>query len=267
MPRSGNARVALVAAVCFVIGLLLNSIGAFVADWTGLGKWLVSNVLGLLGAVGAALFEKSQEPGPEPPSAPGPTGRSTGRRGPTAAGVLTVALAVIIVGGGVTFGVRYVVGLVTGDETGRQVLVQPASGSAAGVSATVDGVEYTDHFTRVFLEVTNGGSSSVSLPLYGYCVLSGSDGTTLEADSSRSDWAVSLPPGGRQRGIVVFSGHLPDAVSEASLSFTTIFGPGGGGALTVGPFTLSPAGLPDAAGAHPIRGSRISHPVGYGSVR
>jgi hypothetical protein len=199
---SGNARVAVVAAVCYAVPLVANAIAALFTDWTGLGTWLTSPVFGALGAVIAALIEKSPEPQPPPARAPSvpprPGHRRVGRpvqRGPTAAGVLGVALAVLVAGGGVALGARYVVGWVTGDEPGRPVLVQPATGTTAGVSATVDGVEYTDHFTRVSLTATNRGSTSVSLPLFGFCVLTGSDGTTLEADAFRSDWADSIPPG------------------------------------------------------------------------
>jgi hypothetical protein len=260
MRLAGNARVAAVAAVCWAIPLAVNAIATFLTDWTGLATWLSSPALGLLGAVVTALIEKSPAPAPAPPpsasprSSPRAATRRAGRpagRGPTAAGVLAVMLAVLVAGGGAALGVRYVVGWITGDETGRQVLLQPATGGTSDLSATVDGVEYTDHFTRVSLVVTNGGSTSVSLPLFGYCVLSGSDGTTLEADAFRSDWVGSIPPGGRQRGVVVFPGHLPDAVLEASLSFTTVFGPGGGDAMTVGPLVLSPAGVSDAAGLVP----------------
>jgi hypothetical protein len=254
MRLAGNARVAAVAAICWAIPLAVNAIAAFLTDWTGLASWLSGSALGLLGAVVAALIEKAPAPSASPRSSPRSGGRRAGGpagRGPTAAGVLAVMLAVLVAGGGAALGVRFVVGWITGDETGRQVLTQPATGGTSDLSATVDGVEYTDHFTRVSLMVTNGGSSSVSLPLFGFCVLSGSDGTTLEADAFRSDWADSLPPGVPQRGVVVFPGHLPDTVLEASLSFTTVFGPGGGGALTVGPLLLSPAGVSDAAGLVP----------------
>jgi hypothetical protein len=251
---SGNARVAVVAAVCYAVPLVLNAVGAFVTDWTGLGTWLVVPALGLVGAVVTALIEKSPGREARPPPAPRPYGYPGGypvARGPTAVGVVAVVLAVLLVGGGAALGIRYVVGRITGDEPGRQVLVQPATGEAAGVSVTVDGVEVTDHFTRVSLVATNSGSDTVALPVDGYTVLSGSDGTTLQGDGFRSDWAASLPPGGPQRGVIVFTGRLPDGVQEASFSFTTVFGPGGGGALTVAPLALSPAGVPGAAASVP----------------
>lgn len=269
MRLSGNARVAAVAAVCWAVPVAANAIAAFLTDWTGLAAWLIGPALGLLGAVVTALIEKSPSPTPPPPHTS--WARYGGRRaglpvghGPTAAGVLAVVVVVLVVGVGVALGVRFAVGYLTGDETGTQVLVQPATGGTTGLSATVDGVEYTDHFTRVSLVATNGGGTSVSLPLFGYCVLSGSDGTTLQADPFRSDWAESLPPGGRQRGVVVFPGHLPDAVLEASLSFTTVFGPDGGDAMTVGPLLLSPAGAsgPGASGP-PGMGPRVNAVVGH----
>ena len=76
-------------------------------------------------------------------------------------------------------------------------------------------------------------------PLYGYCVFAGSDGTTLQADPFRSRWSDTLAPGILQRGVIVFSGHLPAPVLQAALSFTQIFGPGGG-SITVRPLNLTP---------------------------
>jgi len=82
-------------------------------------------------------------------------------------------------------------------------------------------------------------AGTVSLPLYGYCVFTGSDGTTLQADPFRSHWSNTLAPGFPQRGVIVFSGHLPPEVLRAAVSFTQIFGPGGG-SITVRPINLTP---------------------------
>jgi len=95
------------------------------------------------------------------------------------------------------------------------------------------------HFTRVGVAVRNQTGTAVSLPLYGYCVFAGSDGTTLQADPFRSRWSDTLAPGILQRGVIVFSGHLPAPVLQAALSFTQIFGPGGG-SITVRPLNLTP---------------------------
>ena len=95
------------------------------------------------------------------------------------------------------------------------------------------------HFTRVGVAVRNQTGTAVSLPLYGYCVFAGSDGTTLQADPFRSRWSDTLAPGILQRGVIVFSGHLPAPVLQAALSFTQIFGPGGG-SITVRPLSLTP---------------------------
>jgi hypothetical protein len=85
----------------------------------------------------------------------------------------------------------------------------------------------------------NDTDTTVSLPLYGYCVFTGSDGTTLQADPFRSHWSDTLPPGILQRGTIVFSGHLPPSVLQAALSFTQIFRLGGG-SITVHHINLTP---------------------------
>jgi hypothetical protein len=70
-------------------------------------------------------------------------------------------------------------------------------------------------------------------------VFTGSDGTTLQADPFRSHWSNTLAPGIPQRGVIVFSGHLPPEVLRAALSFTQIFSLGGG-SITVRPLDLTP---------------------------
>jgi hypothetical protein len=153
---------------------------------------------------------------------------------------LLIAVLVIGVGGlGVTAGIRYAVGYLTGNEPGTSRLAEPATGSAGGLSLTVESVTYTAHFTRVGVAALNQTGTTVSLPLFGYCVLSGSDGTTLQADPFRSHWSDTLAPGILQRGVIVFGGHLPAPVLQAALSFTQIFGPGGG-SITVHHITLTP---------------------------
>jgi hypothetical protein len=146
------------------------------------------------------------------------------RRGTPLPLALLIAVVVIGVGGwGVTQGVRYAVGYVTGNESGTERLVQEASGSVDGLTLTVESVEHTAHFTRVDLAARNDTGTPVTLPLFKNCVFVGADGTTLEADAFKSQWSEEVARGGLQRGTVTFGGHLPDAVTRATLSFSTIF--------------------------------------------
>jgi hypothetical protein len=101
-------------------------------------------------------------------------------------------------------------------------------------------VTYTAHFTQVGVAASNQTDTSLTLPVFDNCVFTGSEGTTLQADPFRSHWSETLPPGSLQRGVIIFSGHLPAPVLEASLSFSTVFGRLGGGSITVHSIKLTP---------------------------
>lgn len=246
MRRSPFWPVVWVTVVGELILLVGNVAASFVTDWTGIASWLAVPAVGIVAAVVVAVFGKYTEDraGARPP--PGPV--QPGRRPPTyrtsrVLPVLGVLLTLVIVAGGVTLGVRYAVGLLTGNESGVAVLVQEeVTGGGAGVSLTVQEVEYTPNFTRVRLLAQNDNRVSASLPVFGFCILVGEDGTTLEADPFRSDWSETMAPGGRLLGTLVFPGRLPAGVSSASLSFTTVFVSGpGSGAATVEGIELNPA--------------------------
>jgi hypothetical protein len=148
--------------------------------------------------------------------------------------VAVLAVLLLVCGGGglaVTAAVHYVYGWVTGNETGRVVFQGQASGKASALTVTVTQVMITRHFTRLDVTVQNAGSETVTLPLYRNSQLVGADGRTLEADSFRSQWSESVPPGVRQSGKINLTGRAPPGKSV--LSFATVFGPGGGGALVI----------------------------------
>lgn len=252
MPRSTIGRVVVVALVSELILLLANVAASFLTDWTGIASWFAGPALALVAGVVVAVFGKyAEEPGgrtPPPGWRPSPGWRPPlpppRRRSGGVAAALVVLVLLVAVGGGLTFGVRYAVGLVTGDETGVSVLVAPAEGKGSGVSLTVQDVVYTPNFTRVTVLATNTSRPSVTLPVFGNCVFVGEDGTTLEADPFRSHWSESLPPGAKQLGTLVFPGRLPAGATRASLSFATVFvfGPGSG-AATVKGIRLDPTRL------------------------
>ena len=115
--------------------------------------------------------------------------------------------------------------------------------SASGLTLTVAKVDHTRHFTRVDVTVRNNSSStSVTLPLFQNSVISAADGTTLQADSFKSQWTETVPPGAFQRGTITFPGHLPDAATRASLSFSHVFGPLSAKSISVGGLQLKAVG-------------------------
>jgi hypothetical protein len=243
----------LIAAACSLIPLIGNVAASFVTEWTGAKSWLVVPAVGVVVAMVTALVQAYGSAGkpvsrsPAPYAGQQPTAGGYRRYGPQAQRGTPLALALLIaflvlgVGGfGVAAGVRYAVGYITGNESGTDRLVKPATASANGLRLTVVSVTYTAHFTRVGLQADNETDNAVSLPLFGNCVLAGDDRTTLEADSFRSRWSTTLAPGIRQSGTITFKGHLPDSVTRASLSFAQIFGPGGG-SITVREIRLRPA--------------------------
>ena len=239
--------------MCALVPLIGNVVASFLTSWTGGRAWLVVPAVGVGIAMATALIQAYGSAGSEAPAptAPHPTPsprsetydyRRYGQeqRGTPLALALVIGLLVLGVGGlAVTQAVRFAVGYITGNESGPDRLVQPATGSAGGLELTVENVWHTRHFTRVEVLARNETATSLSLPLFGYCVFSGQDGTTLRADPSRSNWSADIPPSVLQRGTIVFNGHIPDAVRLASLSFTQIFGPGGG-SITVDNIGLRP---------------------------
>lgn len=233
-----------VGLVTGLIGLLANAVAAFFTTWTATLAWLAVPVAGvgvsIIGAFATAQvetrFERGQ-PGGGPPRRPP---RSRGMSLPVA-----ISLVVLVIGlGGLaaSFGVKYAVGWLSGNEQGVDRLAKVARDERSGLSLSVQGFEETRHFTRLTVTATNGVPHSVSLPLFGNCSLRGEDGTTIAADSFRSDWADSVPPGAKQRGTITFPGHLPDGVRVASLSFSTVFGQGfeGPDSITVDGIRLRP---------------------------
>jgi hypothetical protein len=234
-------KIMIVAAVVEGVGLAANGIAAFVADHVGgITRWLAAPTVALIAAMVTALIQTvSKEPATS--SSTGTTAATPRRRGTPAAVAILVVLAVVGVGGfAVAAGVQYAAGYLTGKESGDDRLVQPVTKSGSGLTMTVVHVTYTPHFTRVELTVRNTTQTSLSLPLFGFCTFTGSDGTTLEVDAFRSQWPDTVPPGAFQRGTITFKGHLPDNLTTASLSFSQVFGPGGK-AITVAGIRLKPA--------------------------
>jgi hypothetical protein len=49
-------------------------------------------------------------------------------------------------------------------------------------------------------------------------------GTTLSADSFRSDWPTTVPAGQSTRGTIVFNGRPEASAIRTTLSFATVYG-------------------------------------------
>jgi hypothetical protein len=238
-------KLLLIAAVIESVGLIANAVTSLATDKaSGALRWVLPPVIAIVAAMVKVIVDAvSKRPAAGGSASPGAgagvppvvrpeTGK--GRRGRVTWAVLAIVVILVACGGGgfaVTAGVRYAVLWATGNETGDDRLVQPVSGRAAGLTLTVERVEYTAHFTRVELLVRSTRSSAAALPLGGNCLFTGADGTTLRADPFRSDWSETVPPGGTQRGTVTFGGTLPDGVERASVAFGQVFGPGGGSIL------------------------------------
>lgn len=244
-------RTVFFATLAGVLGWVSNTAIAFITEWSGRLSWLVVPpgmvLVGILVALTSAKIDTyypSDSPsGQHQPPAPGAPPPSAERpRLPFVVSLTLVAVAIGVAGLGITVGVRYVVGWVTGDEPGVDRLVSAETASKQGLALTVEEVVQTRHFTRVTVLADNDVPHTVSLPVFNNATLVSRSGTVIQADAFRSDWSDSLAPGTTQRGVIVFSGHLPDSVKFARLNFATIFGAGfeGPQSMTVPNLRLRP---------------------------
>lgn len=229
--------------VAGVIGLVANTVAAFVTTWSGTLAWLAvpaaSVGVAIAGAFATAHVQTQFPPGKpdgEPPVPPARGGMSL------PVGISLVVVVLGLGGLGVAFGVKYAVGWVTGNEEGVDRLAAVAQTENSGLRLSVQRYDETRHFTRLTVTATNGVRHSLTLPLFRNCSVRSEDGTTIMADAFRSDWADSVPPGATQRGIITFPGHVPDGVNRVSLSFATVFGQGfeGPDSITVDGIQLRP---------------------------
>jgi hypothetical protein len=152
--------------------------------------------------------------------------RRSEQHGKPLAEVLLIAVLVLGLGGlAVTEAVRHGVESITGNAPGTEGPEQlrgPVTKSVGGLSLTVESVKRSGDFTSVRLAVRNGTGAPVTMPIE-RCSFRGADGSTREAFPFQGGWAEDVAPGGPQRGTVIFVGHLPNSVRQASLSFTTIY--------------------------------------------
>ncbi|MDV8149751.1 FHA domain-containing protein [Arthrobacter sp. B10-11] len=268
-PKKGLGAALLFAAAINVVGLIGNSLTAFLTDLTPTWTWFVTPAMGLAVALGGETLSYLKDKGAKAPKRPvrpyhpssqrqpsrPPRPLRPGRPEQTAPRsrpiVVTLIATLLLLGGGgwlVAAGVSYAVGYFSGNEEGTQRLARQVVTEAQGVTVTVLGVQSTDHFTRVEIHVRNGTSNSMSLPLFHNAILTGPDGTTFDADSFRSSWQPEIPPGGQRRGTINFESQLPDTGGMVSLSFVTVFLQGFDGprSITVPDIELMPLVVPIA---------------------
>lgn len=242
--RVSIIRVAFIGAVASSVLLGVGVLIQLFTEWTGGGAWLAAP----LGGMAASFVEMGKEAltrprpaargvpsepvvGVEPGSEPEPRVWAAQeardrRRAPIGAGLLVV---VLVVGGGglaLTYGVARLSSFITGNQAGTERLLAPVPKTAKGVTVSVQSVEQTRDFTRVTVSVRNALPHTITLPLYKNATLRDSEGTTLEADPFRSSWSDTIGPGQIAKGALVFPGHLPDAETQGTFAFATVFGQG-----------------------------------------
>jgi pSer/pThr/pTyr-binding forkhead associated (FHA) protein len=242
-PRRPLGNQVVVTGVLEILHLGLNSLLTFVTDLaSGPARWIISQAAVVVIAMvmtGASGIAERKPARPEDDTAPQRAGRRTGRSG--LAAVLVVLLVVGAGGFAVTKGIQAAVDYTTGKQTGTDRLVREVTKSAVGLTLTVVKVEDTSNFTRVELTVRNTTSATtLVLPLFNNCVFTAADGTTLQADTFKSQWSDSIAPGAFQRGTITFPGHLPDTATRASLTFAHVFGTLG--AISISGIQLTPKG-------------------------
>ena len=280
--KKGLGTALLFAAAINVVGLIGNSLTAFLTELTPTWTWFVTPAMGLVVALGGEAldyFKDKEQPAPKRPKPQhrpsmrvqparparplrpgypdthGDTQRNAHPSYPVEAAprslpaVATVLAIMLLLGGGgwlLAAGASYAVGYFSGNEEGTQRLARQVAIEAQGVTVTVLGIQSTAHFTRVEIHVRNGTSSSMSLPLFHNAILTGPDGTTFDADSFRSTWQPDIPPGGQRKGTINFENQLPESGGTVSLSFVTVFMQGFDGprSITVPDIPLMPVVMP-----------------------
>jgi hypothetical protein len=141
--------------------------------------------------------------------------------------LLVALLVVIVIGGGAAYGISYGISYATGNETVQaERLVAPASGTALGVTVSVEKVDVTAHYIKVRLTATNRNRQTATLPLFGNCQLIDGSGTILKPGSLFGGLdPIDVPPNGTPiSATITFRGKLSPAATTLSLGFNTVFG-------------------------------------------
>jgi pSer/pThr/pTyr-binding forkhead associated (FHA) protein len=233
-PRQ-RRRVVIIAGICELAIAIISASSNIMSTLFGS---LVTAVVGILCALAVMFFEYIKER-PSDASAEagasnkaprvvywmgGPYRMAVPQR-PGLTGVLAVVLVLGIGGVGLGFAANYLIGpipLISGPAKER--LAGERTTEESGLSLTVTSVEEMAGVTRVRIKVTNHLNTAVTLPVFGNCQLSTTEGQTLGADPFLSKWETSVPPNQVRQGVVAFEGQFPNAEASVTLTFVRVFG-------------------------------------------
>jgi len=227
-PRARRRRVRLwrVLVVGAVASILVwaatTALTAFADKVLALPAWMLAPATAVVGGLVQTVVDLVSGSSKEPEV----VARERPRGVPALVAVLTILIVFGAGGYGLTVGIRYAVGMVTGNEeqVGQERMASsPAPSDKSGqVTVTVTSIVNTAHFTRVEISVSNQEAQPATLALFHNCVLT-AGGTTLQADPFKSGWVEDVAPGSTQRGHVIFPGRVPDSASTAQFSFLRVF--------------------------------------------
>jgi hypothetical protein len=138
-------------------------------------------------------------------------------------GALLVGILVLVVlGGGAAYGISWVVGRVTGNETViADRLAEEVTGTADTLSVEVTSVEVTDHFTKVGVSARNDDAMTVLISVWANAQLVDDTGQSLEPVQgfAMSD-DIDVPANGIEvRDVITFDGQLAPEATTATLIF------------------------------------------------
>ena len=161
--------------------------------------------------------------GTSPPAAPGR------RQGPGLGSLVASLIMILVIGGGIAYGVTYAFGLITGNEPSVPRLEEPVSGAAGALDVRIDEVGVGDHYTHVRLTATNGADFPVTIPLFDNCQLVEKGQTALEAKTGFTTSVIDVPPGDIPiTKEIIFSGTPADGPTSLTLACSTLFWQGFG---------------------------------------
>ncbi|MBB5956920.1 hypothetical protein FHS29_003513 [Saccharothrix tamanrassetensis] len=133
------------------------------------------------------------------------------------------ALVLLVLGGGVAYGIAALVDRITAHESVlAERLATLASGEVGPLTATVEQVAVTENFTKVTVAAVNRSSLAAKVSVVDSCRLIRADGTELRLNGLfevvRERFFLDVPGGGAVvRATLSFPGTLPDGETTATL--------------------------------------------------
>ena len=229
-----------------LFGLLGLVLAQLIAWWQQSASPLLAAVLTIAaGAIPLVIgYVKDTHPAPQPPpdrSRPEWSPRQAPPSRGTAAG-LAVGVLVLLLVGGLAYGVSTAVALVTGREQGVPRLAAPVTGRAGALRVRVEQVEVGARFTQVRLTATNSADFPVTIPMFSNCQLVEPEQPALEARTGFGTSVIDVPPGAVPiTKEVIFTGTPSAAATSLTLTCTTLYWQGFGqpGSLQVKKIALT----------------------------